>query len=527
LAIRRLAWTEEHPVLALAIKALRPYRGGSANEPVRDLYLRLLQQTGVIEAEEEINDAEGLDIDLEETWRPDASSLSNLLNQAISLLQGPSASAKWDALKPLLHAAGNEKVVLFAQPVETVTVVARFLEREFGVRPAIIIGNQSDEERQAEVAKFRRADGPQFLVSSRAGGEGLNMQVARRLVHLDVPWNPMELEQRIGRVHRFGSKKTVLIDTLVVAGSREVDMYRIAREKLGIIAQQIDPEQFELLFSRVMSLVPPKELEAILGSSPAGRLPDTAADEIGKLVRQGFNAWEAFDSNYRSHAEQIRALDAGSATWEDLESFLVRVAGAERAPDVKLTSFELVGEEIVSNEEYAAALRVGDVVYACADSGGLPGETETGAIVPQLGMNLAEVRRKLKDSLLDGEVGAAYLNRPDDLDGYAPPKFGAFAFLRQLVRQSSLETTEQAISLHVFVVPQAGEPLEADRDLRARLVRSMIKAVRVQRPRPGEIASRMASLEPQLAANLRQLRDGEREQGVRPAVWPIAAIVME
>jgi len=88
---------------------------------------------------------------------------------------------------------------------------------------------------------FWRDDGPQFLVSSRAGGEGLNLQVARRLVHVAVPWNPMELEQRVGRVHRFKSRRTIIVDTIVVKDSREVDCYRIAREKLEEIARTLVP----------------------------------------------------------------------------------------------------------------------------------------------------------------------------------------------------------------------------------------------------------------------------------------------
>ena len=61
------------------------------------------------------------------------------------------------------------------------------------------------------------------------------MQVARRLVHLDVPWNPMEMEQRIGRVHRFMSRRTILVDTVVAKDSREVDTYTFARAKLRTI----------------------------------------------------------------------------------------------------------------------------------------------------------------------------------------------------------------------------------------------------------------------------------------------------
>jgi len=110
------------------------------------------------------------------------------------------------------------------------------------------------------------------------------MQRARRLIHLDVPWNPMELEQRIGRIHRFGSRKTILVDTVVAAGSREVDMYRIAREKLAMIASHLDPEQLRLCLVGVMSLVPPKELEDILGEISSGPFTNAASTEIGRLV---------------------------------------------------------------------------------------------------------------------------------------------------------------------------------------------------------------------------------------------------
>src|SRR3954471_22227876 len=87
------------------------------------------------------------------------------------------------------------------------------------------------------------------LFPPEQAGEGLNLQVARRIVHVDVPWNPMELEQRVGRVHRFGSRRTIIVDTVVVRDSREVDTYRIAREKLHAISSTLVPvERFEALF---------------------------------------------------------------------------------------------------------------------------------------------------------------------------------------------------------------------------------------------------------------------------------------
>ena len=118
----------------------------------------------------------------------------------------------------------------------------------------MIIGGQTDQVRQAEIDRFWRPDGPRFLVSSRAGGEGINLQVARRLVHIDVPWNPMEMEQRVGRVHRFGSRETILVDTLVMRNSREEEMYAAADRKLRLIAStMVEPDRVNALFARVMS----------------------------------------------------------------------------------------------------------------------------------------------------------------------------------------------------------------------------------------------------------------------------------
>jgi superfamily II DNA/RNA helicase len=117
-------------------------------------------------------------------------------------------------------------------------------------KPAMIIGGQSDAERQQQQDLFWRKDGPRFLVSSRAGGEGINLQVARRLVHIDVPWNPMELEQRVGRVHRFGSKQKIIVDTIVVKDSREADAYRVARENFVLWLPPLSPPNGSTAFSR-------------------------------------------------------------------------------------------------------------------------------------------------------------------------------------------------------------------------------------------------------------------------------------
>ena len=198
---------------------------------------------------------------------------------------------------------------MFAQPIETITAFAHYLERTYGVRPAVIIGGQSDQERQEEIDRFWRPSGPQFLVSSRAGGEGINLQVARRLVHIDVPWNPMDLEQRVGRVHRFGSRATVLVDTIVMRDSREEEAYAVADQKLRMIAKAlVPPDRFDALFSRVMTLIPPEELQDVL----LRRRGESGVDveKIAQLVQEGFNKWKAFHDKYSSEQKKISGVES-------------------------------------------------------------------------------------------------------------------------------------------------------------------------------------------------------------------------
>ena len=391
LAMRRRKWTLENEPLALALATLRPYRGGRRDEPLDSLFARLQKQIGAQILEEDVL---GDDEEIEnEEWRPDEVLLSRLLKDGASLARSPAANAKWSALVDIIDAAQDERVLLFAQPVETVTVVAEFLEKHYGQRPSIIIGNQSDEERRLEVNEFQRDGGRRFLVSSRAGGEGLNMQRARRLIHLDVPWNPMELEQRIGRIHRFGSRKTVIIETVVAEGSREIDMYRIAREKLRTIARQLDPDpqQFELLFSRVMSLIPPKEVEDLLSETSSSVFSESQSNEIGDLVAEGHRSWSSFDETYRSNAEKIRSSVRGEATWADLGFFLTKYGGAKFGDETSVSSFTFENGEIVAGEQQLPTLRLNDSLYAMGDTGGLPAEEVNGEPVKQLGLNIPEV----------------------------------------------------------------------------------------------------------------------------------------
>ena len=525
LAMRRLSWGLSSRQLTIAIEALRPYRGGSFDEPLESLYARLKKQIGLqAESDDSVSDSEDIE---NETWVPNPDLLSSLLDQGVKLLKTDVADAKWEALcQRIIEKAGDEKIVLFAQPVETVGVVAQFLEKRYGVKPAIIIGNQSEEDRLAQINHFQTDQGPRFLVSSRAGGEGLNMQRSRRLVHLDVPWNPMEMEQRVGRVHRFGSRKTIIVDTVVAAGSREVDMYRIARDKLALIATQLDPEQFEILFSRVMSLVPPKELEEIISGAAPGPLGSYESSEIGRLVTEGFRSWNSFNETYRHEADRIRAMDSGQASWADLGHFLVKHGNAEPVDEVSLATFEFRNNQIESVEEQLPAIRLGKNVYVCGNTNGLPVETRAGSKAYALGINLEEILAVMRNTFFpDRDVGAALVRRSKELDIHLPmDTVSLITLLRHSIRYEGGNSNESNLSLHLFAVNTEFQQTELSTIARANTIRLLMQS---QRVRDMEIileTEKMAEIEQSLIDHFQRLTEDDISMGIRHAVWLIAVI---
>ena len=327
----RADWMPTTRNLAEALAVLRPYRFGPADEPISALFDRIQRDIGIQTDTADLEDIEEIDVRASDV---DAAGLALLLTTGLEVLR-EAGDSKWELLKHrVLDPAGDDRVVLFAQPIETVISVAGYLERTYGRAPAVIIGGQTDQVRQAEIDRFWRQDGPRFLVSSRAGGEGINLQVARRLVHIDVPWNPMEMEQRVGRVHRFGSRETVVVDTLVMQNSREEEMYAAADRKLRLIAAtMVEPDRVNALFARVMSLIPPDELQAILLRNPPGQAP-VDVESIGQLVQRGFNKWKAFHDKYSAEHHKIRRLDPGLAAWEDIDEFPQRTC--QRQANVRI-----------------------------------------------------------------------------------------------------------------------------------------------------------------------------------------------
>lgn len=135
-------------------------------------------------------------------------------------------SAKLEGLRQLVSLLKQEnptgwRMVVFTGRRETQTTIQVFLE-ELGLKVGIINGS-SGQRNQETIARFR-ADPPEIraIVSTEAGSEGINLQIANVLINFDLPWNPMIVEQRIGRVQRLGSQhRNVIIYNVMLAGTFE------------------------------------------------------------------------------------------------------------------------------------------------------------------------------------------------------------------------------------------------------------------------------------------------------------------
>ncbi|MBI4489413.1 MAG: DEAD/DEAH box helicase family protein [Deltaproteobacteria bacterium] len=143
------------------------------------------------------------------------------------------------AIEQIRREYPKEKFVIFTQYRETQEFLRQEMAKLYGGDNIAIIKGGPLEDKIAAVEAFWEPDGAQFLISTSAGGEGINLQVSHILFNYDLPWNPMAVEQRIGRIHRYGQHDTVQVYNLVAEDTVEAHIYRLLEEKLYEIAQTI------------------------------------------------------------------------------------------------------------------------------------------------------------------------------------------------------------------------------------------------------------------------------------------------
>lgn len=144
-----------------------------------------------------------------------------------------------DGLCTLWKQDASEKVVIFATYLGTVDMIEREIELAFPDQGVVVLRGGDHGAKVAAERRFKQANGPRVMVCTAAGREGINLQFARVLFNFDLPWNPMDVEQRIGRIHRYGQSHTAQVYNLVLSDTIEGRIFLLLEDKLTEIAKAV------------------------------------------------------------------------------------------------------------------------------------------------------------------------------------------------------------------------------------------------------------------------------------------------
>ena len=219
-----------------------------------------------------------------EQVRKEIAELHQLAEQARAV-ESTDSEAKLSKLKDLLHKEGffdqpDKRLLIFTEFKDTLDYLVGKL-KGWGFRVGCIHGGMKsgsrDEPGTRLYSEQQFRDGAiQVLVATEAAGEGINLQCCNILFNYDIPWNPNRLEQRMGRIHRYGQRKDCLIFNFVATNTIEGRVLQRLLEKLQEIRDALDDDA---VFNVVGEILPAAHVERILRDYYAGKLGDADLEE--------------------------------------------------------------------------------------------------------------------------------------------------------------------------------------------------------------------------------------------------------
>lgn len=232
-----------------------------------------------------------------EQVREEVAELQQLAIQA-KQVEDSGKEAKLSRLKELLQQQGffdhrDKRLLIFTEFKDTLDYLMGCL-RNWGFIVGCIHGGMKPGSREEPGTRlhaeqqFKDAE-IQILVATEAAGEGINLQSCNILFNYDIPWNPNRLEQRMGRIHRYGQKKDCLIFNFVASNTIEGNVLQRLLEKLQEIRDALDDDA---VFNVVGEILPAAHVERILRDFYAGRIgPQDMEDRLMRDVdEQQFRA---------------------------------------------------------------------------------------------------------------------------------------------------------------------------------------------------------------------------------------------
>ncbi len=204
----------------------------------------------------------------------EAKEVKALYEMANNLYNRKQAEQKFIQLEELLRSNGvlenKEKLVIFTEHKDTLYYLEDRLAKSGGYNVVTIHGGMDVDERRTAQRSFAEPD-TQILIATDAAGEGINLQFCRLLINWDIPWNPNRLEQRMGRIHRYGQKQDVLVFNMVANNTKEGKVLERLLTKLDVIRESIGDDRVYDVIQDVLENV---KLDHIIDSVFNGKETD-------------------------------------------------------------------------------------------------------------------------------------------------------------------------------------------------------------------------------------------------------------
>lgn len=245
--------------------------------------------------------------------------LEKLIEDAGEVRDSKLETLAHDIVRNILDADPDEKILIFTGFRSTQELIAATL-RSMRFRVVIFNGSMTLDQKEAAVREFR--DRAQVLVSTEAGGEGRNFQFAHIMVNYDLPWNPMIVEQRIGRLDRIGQDRPVQIYNLALEGTIEEQVLGVLERRIRLFEESIgslDPILGEIEHD-IERLVLEDRDDALNQIEKLGQSLEQRVEQA-RLAEERLADFIMDESSFRKSATNELLNRRPMATWEDLRRF--------------------------------------------------------------------------------------------------------------------------------------------------------------------------------------------------------------